>query len=132
MCSYADICCISFYMTSCDLRVSWFPFVCLLVRGIYLCLLQWLLTLNPLNVLNYLLYLLQVMGMESHHLSIQFGQIQLWDWRERGWENPFIFSFAFPRTFPQMPEGKERHHFKRTEQRREKKITSFELQGPDS
>ena len=34
MCSYADICCISFYMTSYDLYVSWFPLVCILVHGI--------------------------------------------------------------------------------------------------
>ena len=72
--------------------------------------------LNSLNVFNYLLYILQVKWVKSHHLSIQFRQIHFWDWRESGWENPFICSFAFPRTFPQLPEGEERHHFKCTEQ----------------
>lgn len=63
-------------MTSYDLYASWFPLVCILVHGINIdfCL---LFALNSLNVFNYLLYILQVMGVKSHHLSIQFRQIHL-------------------------------------------------------
>ena len=58
------------------LYASWFPLVCILVHGINIdfCL---LFALNSLNVFNYLLYILQVMGVKSHHLSIQFRQIHL-------------------------------------------------------